>query len=100
MLRAFFNYKIFTSSDILRAIMRKKQSFSNIDENGRAFITQEELNEFKEIALKEHGVHLTDEEAFEQGFALLNLFDHLIKQAIIKKRELRNEKNFAKISNL
>lgn len=65
----------------------KKQSPSNIDENGRAFITQEELDEFKEIAFKEYGKRLTDAEAFEQGFALLNLFDYLIKQAIIKKRE-------------
>jgi len=80
--------------------MMKKQTPSNIDENGRAFITQEELDEFKEMALKEHGVHLTDEQAFKQGFALFNLFDYVIKQVIIKKRELRNEKNFAKISNL
>lgn len=56
-----FSYKIFSSSDILPAIMVKKQSPSNIDENGRTFITQEELDEFKEIALKEHGVRLTDE---------------------------------------
>ena len=72
--------------------MVKKQGPSNIDENGRAFITQEELNEFKEITLKEHGVHLTDEQAFEQGFALLNLFDYVIKQAIIKKRETKVQK--------
>lgn len=67
----------------------KKQSPTNIDENGRVFITQEELDEFKEIALKEHGVRLTDEQAFEQGFALLNLFDYVIKQAVAKKRELK-----------
>ena len=59
---------------------------SNIDENGRAFIAQEELDEFKEIAFKEYGKLLTDEEAFEQGFALLNLFDHLIKTTIAKRR--------------
>lgn len=65
--------------------MMKKQVPSNIDENGRTFITQEELDEFKEIALKEHGVHLTDEQAFEQGFALLNLFDQMIKERVMVK---------------
>lgn len=75
--------------------MVKKQGPSNIDENGKAFITQEELDEFKEIALKEHGVRLTDEQAFEQGFALLNLFDHVIKQAIKNRRT-----NLVRNSNL
>ena len=56
-----------------------KQSPSNLDENGRVSITQEELDEFKEIAFKEYGIRLTDEQAFEQGFALFNLFDYLIK---------------------
>ena len=73
--------------------MIKRHSPGNIDENGRTFFT-------KEIAFKEYGVRLTNEQAFEQVFALFNLFDHLIKQAIIKKRALRNEKNFTKISSL
>ena len=64
----------------------KKQTPSNIDENGRAFITQEELDEFKEISFKEYGKRLTDEHAFEQGFALINLFDHLIKQTVNKRK--------------
>jgi hypothetical protein len=66
--------------------MAKKQGPSNIDENGRAFITQEELVEFKEIAFQEYGIRLTNEQAFEQGFALFNLFDYLIKQTVTKKR--------------
>ncbi|HMS22804.1 MAG TPA: hypothetical protein PKA38_03500 [Candidatus Levybacteria bacterium] len=70
--------------------MMKKHSPSNIDESGRAFFTKEELDEFKEIALKEHGAHLTDEQAFEQGFALFNLFDYLIKQTVTKKREFQS----------
>lgn len=69
--------------------MVRKQCPSNIDENGQAFITQEELDEFKEIAFKVHGVRLTDEQAFEQGFALVNLFDYVIKQAIAKKKLTR-----------
>jgi len=80
--------------------MIKRHSPGNIDENGRTFFTKEEIDEFKEIAFKEYGVRLTNEQAFEQVFALFNLFDHLIKQAIIKKRALRNEKNFTKISSL
>ncbi len=61
------------------SIIMNKQSPSNLDENGRVSITQEELDEFKEIAFKEYGIRLTDEQAFEQGFALFNLFDYLIK---------------------
>lgn len=71
--------------------MMKKQVPSNIDENGRAFITQEELDEFKEIAFKERGKRLTDADAFEQGFALLNLFDYLIKITIAKRRMNRGK---------
>ena len=50
-------------------------------------ITKEELEEFKKIALKEYGVKLTDEQAYEQGSALLNLFEHMIKQRIEEKRK-------------
>jgi len=34
-----------------------------------AIFTKEEIKEFKELALKEYGVKLTDEQAFEQGYA-------------------------------
>jgi len=49
-------------------------------------ITKEELEEFKEIARKKYGVELTDEQAFEQVSALLNLFEHVIKKKVEEKR--------------
>lgn len=50
-------------------------------------ITKEELEGFKKIARKEYGVELTDEQAYELGSALLNLFEHMIKEKIDKKRK-------------
>ncbi len=47
-----------------------------------SLVTREELDRFKEIALKDYGVKLTDEQAFEQATALLNLFDSLIKKRL------------------
>ena len=55
--------------------------------------TKEEIEEFKQIALKEHGVRLTDEQAFEQGYALVSLFETLIKKTIQKRRDERILKN-------
>jgi len=43
-------------------------------------ITKEEVEEFKEITFQEYGVRLTDEQAYEQGSALLRLTDSLIKK--------------------
>lgn len=52
-----------------------------------AIITREELAEFKEIAKKEYDVELTDNQAFEQATALLNLADHILKKTLVKKTE-------------
>lgn len=52
-----------------------------------SLITIEELDEFKQIAYKEYGVKLTDEQAFEQATALLNLFDHLINRRLESNRK-------------
>lgn len=49
-------------------------------------ITKEELAEFKEITFKEYGIKLTDEQAYEQGSALLRLTDCLIKKTIEKRK--------------
>jgi len=38
-----------------------------------SLITAEELKEFKELAFKEYGIRLTNEQAFEQATALLGL---------------------------
>lgn len=54
--------------------------------------TKEEIEEFKQIALKEHGVKLTDEQAFEQGYALVSLVETVIKKAIEKRRAARINK--------
>ena len=48
--------------------------------------TKEEIEEFKEIVLKEYGVKLTDEQAFEQGYALVSLVETVIKKTIEKRR--------------
>lgn len=55
-----------------------------------SLITREELDEFKEIALKEYGVRLTDEQAFEQATALLLLVDTLIEKSLANKRNRVN----------
>jgi hypothetical protein len=53
-------------------------------------VTRAELDEFKEIALKEYGVKLTDEQAFEQATALLLLVDTLIEKSLANKRNRVN----------
>ncbi len=58
-----------------------------------SLITREELDEFKAIALKEHGVKLTDEEAFEQATALLQLFDILLEKRLATRRNRVNMDN-------
>lgn len=55
-----------------------------------SLITREELDEFKAIALKEYGVELTDEEAFEQATALLRLFDVLLEKKLATRRNRVN----------
>lgn len=55
-----------------------------------SLVTREELDEFKEIALKEYGVRLTDEQAFEQATALLLLVDTLIEESLANKRNRVN----------
>ena len=55
-----------------------------------SLVTREELDEFKEIALKEYGVRLTDEQAFEQATALLLLVDTLIEKSLANTRNRVN----------
>ncbi len=50
--------------------------------NDNELITKDELKKFKEIARKDYGVKLTDEQAFKQGTALVSLFESLIKNQI------------------
>lgn len=52
-------------------------------------ITREELEEFKKIARKEYGVELTDEQAYEQGSALVTLLETVIKKEIANRKEKR-----------
>lgn len=54
--------------------------------------TKDEIEEFKQIALKEHGVKLIDEQAFEQGYALVALAETVIKKTIEKRRATRINK--------
>ena len=49
-------------------------------------ITKDELEEFKELTFKEYGIKITDEQAYEQGSALLRLMDCLIKKTLEKRR--------------
>ncbi len=69
------------------------QKSTNDDNNlilTNSLVTREELDEFKEIALKEYGVRLTDEQAFEQATALLLLVDTLIEKSLANKRNRVN----------
>lgn len=52
-----------------------------------SLVTREELDEFKELAFKEYGVRLTDEQAFEQATALLLLVDTLIDKTLESRRK-------------
>lgn len=56
-----------------------------------SIFTKEEIEEFKELALKEYGVKLTDEQAFEQGYSLVSLVETVIKKTI-EKRKPQNSK--------
>jgi len=69
-------------------LVKRLEPMVNDDENN-VLITKEELKKFKQIAFKDYGVQLTDEQAFEQGVALLNLVNYLIK----KRREKLKKKN-------
>lgn len=51
-----------------------------------SIFTQEEIEEFKQIALKEYGVKLTNEQTFEQGYFLVSLVETVIKKTIEKKK--------------
>ncbi len=65
--------------------MKKNATPYSLDENGIVLIAHEELEEFKEIAFKEYGKKLTDEQDFQQGLALINLFNQMIKYTIENK---------------
>lgn len=52
-----------------------------------SIFTKEEIEEFKQIALKEYGVKLTDEQAFEQGYALVSLVETVIQKTIEMRRK-------------
>lgn len=43
-------------------------------------ITKDELEKFKEIARKDCGVELTDEQAYEQAAALVKFFEAVLKE--------------------
>lgn len=56
-------------------------------------MTKQELGRFKEIVRKDYGVALTDEQAFEQATALLNLFDYVIESRLDSRRNRVNMNN-------
>lgn len=56
-------------------------------------MTKLELDRFKEIVRKDYGVELTDEQAFEQATALLNLFDYVIESRLDSSRNRVNMDN-------
>lgn len=58
-----------------------------------SLVTREELDRFKEIARKDYGVELTDQQAFEQATALLNLFDYLVEKKLDKNCQRVNISN-------
>lgn len=58
-----------------------------------SLMTKQELDRFKEIVRKDYGVVLTDEQAFEQATALLNLFDYVIESRLDSRRNRVNMNN-------
>lgn len=58
-----------------------------------SLMTKQELDRFKEIVQKDYGVALTDEQAFEQATALLNLFDYVIESRLDSRRNRVNMNN-------
>ena len=52
-----------------------------------SIFTKEEIEEFKQLALKEYGVKLTDEQVFEQGYALMSLVEIVIKKITEKRKK-------------
>lgn len=58
-----------------------------------SLMTKQELDMFKEIVQKDYGVALTDEQAFEQATALLNLFDYVIESRLDSRRNRVNMNN-------
>lgn len=58
-----------------------------------SLMTKQELDRFKEIVHKDYGVALTDEQAFEQATALLNLFDYVIESRLDSRRNRVNMNN-------
>ena len=47
-----------------------------------ALVTEAEVAQFKELAYREYGVTLTDQQAYEQAIALLTLFDSLLEKRL------------------
>lgn len=45
-------------------------------------ITKDEFEKFKEIARKDYGVELTDEQAYEQAAALVTFFEYVLKERL------------------
>jgi hypothetical protein len=43
------------------------------------YVTEAEVAAFQELAYREYGVRLTDQQAYEQAAALLTLFETLLK---------------------
>jgi flagellin-specific chaperone FliS len=58
-----------------------------------SLMTRQELDKFKEIVRKDYGVSLSDEQAFEQATALLNLFDYVIESRLDSRRNRVNMNN-------
>lgn len=53
-------------------------------------LTEEELQEFKRLVLKNMGIELTDEEAMDQGSRLIQLYELLLKNRIDLNPDVEN----------
>lgn len=58
-----------------------------------SLVTREELDKFKKIAQEDYGIELSDEAAFEQATALLNMFDCLIASRLESTQKRVNINN-------
>lgn len=68
----------------------KSSEGENKEVPANSLVTREELDKFKELARKEYGVELTDEQAFEQATALLLLFDIVIEKTLDSRKKQAN----------
>lgn len=63
--------------------MSKKKTITD----NEGFLTKSEIEEFKKIAFEDYGVKLTDEQALEQGIAIVSFFEYIFKERLKNNKQ-------------